>query len=125
MQWRVENPAQLQPRRRPRQSPGGPVALPHDVQDDVFECGIAIMTVCPPAAGPDVHFHVAAEGRAIAKLKHRAAKIRPAFTTEETRMKNAQPHAVTTTSAPAEPTLTSPADLASCNELETNIRFVS
>jgi hypothetical protein len=58
------------------------------MQDNVLEGGITIMAVRAPAAGTEVHLHVAGPWRSVADLHDRAAKIGPAFNTAETRMKD-------------------------------------
>ena len=68
--------------------------LPDDVQDDVFEVRIAVVTVRPPVAGPQVNLHVAGARRIVADLNDRAAEIRPAFDTGETGVQNADGPAV-------------------------------
>ena len=71
-----------------RRSGGRPLALPNHMQDDVLEGGVAIMAVGAPAAGTEVHLHVAGPGRPVADLHDRAAKIRPALDAAETGMKD-------------------------------------
>jgi hypothetical protein len=58
------------------------------MQDDVLEGGVAIMAVGMPAAGTEVHFHVAGPWRLVADLHNRAAKIRSALHAAETGMKD-------------------------------------
>lgn len=52
------------------------------------------MPVRAPAADANVHFHVAGLRRLVSKLQNRAAKIRPAFDADKTRMKHAHRFAV-------------------------------
>ena len=54
---------------------------------------ITVVAVRPPAAGAKIHFHIAGAWRVVADLHHGTAKIRPAFDTAKTRMKQA--HALT------------------------------
>lgn len=77
---------------RSRRACGGGLAVPHDVEDDVFECGIFVVTVSAPAVVANVHFDVAARGSGIAELDHGVAKVRATLDTRETGMKN--PHAL-------------------------------
>ena len=70
------------------------VAFPDDVQDDIFESRIAIVSVRPPAARMQVHFHVARHRRIVAELQHRAAKIGSAFAIGKPRMKHRDASAV-------------------------------
>jgi hypothetical protein len=65
-------------------------SVPNDVQDHLPERGIAVVAVGVPAAGLQIHFHVAGVRRGVAELDNGAAKIRAAFATQKTRMKN--PH---------------------------------
>jgi hypothetical protein len=62
--------------------------LPNDVQQDVLELRIAVVTVGAPAAGAQVNFHVAGTRRGVADLNDRAAKIRPAFDADKAGMQN-------------------------------------
>ena len=62
--------------------------VPNDVQQDIFEPGIAVVAVGAPAAGAQVNFHVAGTRRGVADLNDRAAKIRPAFDADKTGMQN-------------------------------------
>jgi hypothetical protein len=63
--------------------------LPNDVKQDVLEIPVAVVTVCAPAAGAKVNFHVAGTRRTVADLNDRAPKIRPAFDAGKTGMQNA------------------------------------
>jgi hypothetical protein len=47
------------------------------------------MSVRPPAAGAQIHFHIARRGRSVTELNHRATKIRTSLGTTETRVKHA------------------------------------
>ena len=58
------------------------------MQDDVAEGGVAVMAVRVPAAGAQVHLHVAGPWRLVADLHDRAAEIRAALHAAETGMKN-------------------------------------
>ena len=69
-------------------------SIPNDVQQNIAESRVAIVTVRPPATGAHVHFHVAGTQSGVANLNDRAAKIRTAFDTCEPRMKDAQTFAV-------------------------------
>jgi len=86
---RVERLAQRQQRRATHRA----LRVPHDVQDDILKCGIAIMSVRAPAAGAEVHFHVAGAHGIVADLHHGTTKIRSTFDAAKTRMKQA--HALT------------------------------
>jgi hypothetical protein len=68
--------------------------FPNDVQQDIFEIRIAVVTVGAPAGGAQVNFHVAGTRRGVADLNDRAAKIRPAFDADKTGMQNADGFAI-------------------------------
>lgn len=67
------------------------VAFPKHVKDDIFESGIAIMAMCAPAAGMQVHFDVARTRRCVAELNNAVLEVRPAFAIQKTGMKNPHP----------------------------------
>jgi len=64
------------------------------MQNNILKGRICIMSMGAPAARPQIHFYVARPGAAIANLYHRPSKIRPAFDTSKTRMKNSDGLAV-------------------------------
>ena len=68
--------------------------LPDDVQDDIFETRIEVVAVRMPAVAAQINLHVAGARRFAAGLDDRAAKIRPAFSTDETGMQHADDLAV-------------------------------
>jgi hypothetical protein len=68
--------------------------FPNDVQQDILKRGIAVVTVGAPAAGAQINLHIARTRRGIADLNDRAAKIRPAFDADKTRMQNPNGSAV-------------------------------
>lgn len=53
-----------------------------------MEGGITIMAVRAPAAGTEVHLHVAGSWRSVADLHDSTAKVGTAFNTAETGMKD-------------------------------------
>ena len=59
------------------------------MKQDIFKIRVAVVTVGAPAADAQVNFHVTGTRRGIADLNDRAAKIRPAFDADKTRMQNA------------------------------------
>jgi hypothetical protein len=61
------------------------------MENHVFEIRIPIMAMATPAAGANVHFHIALLRRIVAKAKQRIAKIRSALRAAKTRMKHEQP----------------------------------
>ena len=76
---------QRQGRRRIRY---GSCVVPNDVQQDILEIRVAVVTVGAPAGGAQVNFHIAGTGRGVADLNDRAAKIRPAFDADKPGMQN-------------------------------------
>ena len=68
--------------------------LPNDVQQDVLELRIAVVTVGAPAADAQVNLHVTGTRRGVANLNDRAAKIRPAFDADKTGMQNPDESAI-------------------------------
>ena len=62
--------------------------VPNDVQQDIFELRVAVVTVGAPAADAQVNLHVTGTRRGVADLNDRAAKIRPAFDADKTGMQN-------------------------------------
>jgi hypothetical protein len=68
--------------------------VPNDVQQDIFELRVAVVTVGAPTGGVQVNFHVAGTRRGVADLNDRAAKIRPAFDTHKTGVQNADGSAI-------------------------------
>jgi hypothetical protein len=84
------------------------ISVPDEVQDHVFKCGIAVVAMGAPTVRVQVHFHVAGAGRGAAELHDRATKIRAAFATEKTRMKNSHGLAVQRSQLMAEEPLVLP-----------------
>ena len=68
--------------------------VPNDVQQDIFELRVAVVTMGAPAGGAQVNFHVAGTRRGVADLNDRAAKIRPAFDADKTGVQNADGSAI-------------------------------
>ena len=68
--------------------------VPNDVQQDIFELRVAVVTMGVPAARPQIHLHIAGTRRGVADLNDRAAKIRPAFDTHKTGVQNADGSAI-------------------------------
>ena len=75
-------------RQQRRPTRPGSFIVPDDVKDDIFECRISIVCMCPPTVGPDIHFDVSALSRAVTKLNDGAAKVRPAFYTSKAGMQH-------------------------------------
>jgi hypothetical protein len=62
--------------------------LPDDVEDDLFERRVAIVSMASPTGGAQIHLDVPRHGQVVAELEHRPLKVRPALQTSETRMKH-------------------------------------
>ena len=64
------------------------------MEHHIAERGILVVPVSTPAAGSQVHFHVADHGCGFAELQNGAAEIRPALDVGKTRVKHANALAV-------------------------------
>jgi hypothetical protein len=64
------------------------LGVPHDMKYNILKRGISIVPVRAPAAGSNVHFHIAGSGCAVAKLNDGTTKVRPALDASKTGMKN-------------------------------------
>ena len=62
--------------------------VPNDVQNDILEIGVAVVTMRMPAARTQINFHVTGTRRIVADLNDDALKIRPAFGAGKTGVKN-------------------------------------
>jgi hypothetical protein len=58
------------------------------VEDDISERWIPVMIVGSPTARSNVHFDIAVLWRTLAKLNHRAAKIRSTFDASKSGMQH-------------------------------------
>lgn len=87
---RIQNLAQT---KRGRMT-GGRLCVPNDVEDDVLERRVFIVTVSAPTGVADVHLDVARDGCGIAELDHCVAEIWSAFHAAETWMQDAHALAV-------------------------------
>ncbi len=71
-----------------RRAGGRLLAVPNHMQDDVLEGGIAVMAVGVPAAGTEVHFHIARPRRVVAELHDRSMEIGAALHAAKAGMKD-------------------------------------
>jgi hypothetical protein len=69
-------------------------AVPNDVQQDIFEFRVAVVTVGAPAARAQVNLHITGTWYGIANLNDRTAKIRSAFNADKTGMQNPDESAI-------------------------------
>jgi len=81
------------------------------VKQDIFEIGVAVMTVGAPAADTQVNLHVTGTRRGVADLNDRAAEIRAAFDADKAGMQNANGFSIGGLKPVASQTLVMPDDL--------------